>query len=259
MTDDLQKTFVDADEGARLPWLAWGVCCVFAFGALAFVFTIFLPLQEEHERVRTALEQSYANNQVLRDQVMLLEKAVREAEHERDFLSGAVARAQGDIDALNAAQEDLAKHLAEQINQGSVTLSQQSGQLVVELEDEILFGSGEAGLSTAGKQILGELAESFQKLPNKVIQVGGHTDAYPVSQKLSSRFATNWELSTGRAANVVRFLQETCGISGRRLVAAGFAEWRPASVNTTRAGRQLNRRIEITLLPMPAALAPASQ
>lgn len=62
------------------------------------------------------------------------------------------------------------------------------------------------------------------------------------------RFPTNWELSTARATNVVRFLQESGNIPGERLVAMGFAQYRPAASNASASGRQQNRRIELVLI-----------
>ena len=46
-------------------------------------------------------------------------------------------------------------------------------------------------------------------MDDKQIQVSGHTDSNPISEKLASQFPTNWELSVSRAINVVRFLEES--------------------------------------------------
>jgi chemotaxis protein MotB len=82
-----------------------------------------------------------------------------------------------------------------------------------------------------------------------VFQIGGHTDAQRiVSAEVREQYPTNWELSTARATTVVRFLAEKCGVPGSRLVAAGYARYRPVASNATEAGKQRNRRIEIALL-----------
>jgi chemotaxis protein MotB len=90
----------------------------------------------------------------------------------------------------------------------------------------------------------------MRRLPDEqVYQVGGHTDSRPITtRKLVERYPTNWELSTSRATNVARFLEEEGHIPGKQLVAAGFAQYRPTSNNRTRRGRRQNRRIEIVLL-----------
>src|SRR5690606_19606235 len=113
----------------------------------------------------------------------------------------------------------------------------------------ILFDSGEAELNDGGKKVLAKVGETFAKMGDKIIQVGGHTDDVPISPKLHDRFPSNWELSTARATHVVRFLQDEGKIPGSRLLATGFSQYRPVASNASRGGRKKNRRIEVVLLP----------
>lgn len=76
-------------------------------------------------------------------------------------------------------------------------------------------------------------------------QVAGHTDDVPIH---TARFASNWELSTARAVEVVRFLISN-GMKPQQLSAAGFGEFDPAVPNDSTEHRAQNRRIEIVLLP----------
>jgi len=75
------------------------------------------------------------------------------------------------------------------------------------------------------------------------VVVEGHTDSSPIA---SSQFPTNWELSTTRATQVVRFLIRQ-GVSPQRLQAAGVAAERPIASNKNDIGRSRNRRVEIVL------------
>ena len=84
---------------------------------------------------------------------------------------------------------------------------------------------------------------------NKIIRVEGHTDNVPITRRLQKQFPTNWELSTARAVNVVRFLQEKVGIEAERIQIIGMSEYHPVASNETPDGRSQNRRIEIALLP----------
>src|SRR5205814_823735 len=81
------------------------------------------------------------------------------------------------------------------------------------------------------------------------IEVCGHADNQPVESERKQQFPSNWELSTARATNVVRFLQEQVGIKPRRLKASGYGSSRPIASNATANGRAKNRRIEILLAP----------
>jgi len=79
----------------------------------------------------------------------------------------------------------------------------------------------------------------------KYITVEGHTDNMPIS---NSTFASNWELSGGRASNVVKYLVENQNIDPRRLSAAGYSEYHPVAKNDTDSGRAKNRRVDIVIL-----------
>ena len=76
--------------------------------------------------------------------------------------------------------------------------------------------------------------------------VEGHTDNVPVS---SATVADNWELSTMRAAAVVRRLVNEFGVDAFRLTAAGRADNDPRGDNDTAEGRAMNRRTEIVITP----------
>ena len=69
--------------------------------------------------------------------------------------------------------------------------------------------------------------------------------------KLKEIYPTNWELSSARATNVVRFLQEKVEIDPGSLKAVGMSEYHPVASNDTPEGCSQNRRIEITLIPKP--------
>ncbi|HUH88032.1 MAG TPA: OmpA family protein [Pusillimonas sp.] len=117
------------------------------------------------------------------------------------------------------------------------------------INSEILFGSGEARLSVGGLEVLQRLAHSVKNSPHTVT-IEGHTDSIPIR---STRFPSNWELSSARAGSVVRYL-EANGIASQRLRAIGYADTRPLADNDTSAHRALNRRVEL-LLELPATLA----
>ncbi len=72
------------------------------------------------------------------------------------------------------------------------------------------------------------------------LRVEGHTDDVPINTR---QFPSNWELSTTRAVNVLRYLSERGKIPAKRLSAVGFAQYQPIVSNKTPEGRQKNRRV----------------
>jgi chemotaxis protein MotB len=124
------------------------------------------------------------------------------------------------------------------------------GLVVNVLTDKLLFDSGQATLQPAGMPLLGEIDHLLNVDRTHPIIVEGHTDNVPIS---TAEFPSNWELSTARATNVVRFLIAH-GITAMRLGAAGYAALNPVASNATNAGRALNRRVDIVferLNPLP--------
>jgi chemotaxis protein MotB len=91
------------------------------------------------------------------------------------------------------------------------------------------------------------MAGPLKQNKDQKIVVEGHTDNIPLSPGLKKRFPSNWELSTARAAAVVRVFQEQAGIQPERLSARGYSFYRPVAPNTSEDGRHQNRRIEIIL------------
>jgi chemotaxis protein MotB len=106
--------------------------------------------------------------------------------------------------------------------------------------DGVLFDSGSAALRQDGADLLDPISITLKRLPNPV-RVEGHTDSNPIS---TATYASNWELSGGRAAAVVRRLASN-GMPGGRLELSGFGDTRPISTNDTAAGRAANRRVVV--------------
>lgn len=156
-----------------------------------------------------------------------------------------------EINRLKGTYETLMADMKEEIEQGQIKITQLADRLSVSMVDKILFPSGEAEITPEGLEILDRVGKVLKNTQDKIIRVEGHTDNVPIHPKLQNKFPTNWELSTARATNVVRFLQDKVGIKGTRLQVIGMSEYSPVADNKTPEGRSQNRRIEITLLPQP--------
>lgn len=116
--------------------------------------------------------------------------------------------------------------------------------LVISLNNAILFESGSADVLFTNKDALIKIAETINQVDN-YIRIEGHTDNIPIS---TSAYPSNWELSTARAASVVRLFISECNFSPEKVVAVGYGEHKPVADNSTEEGRAANRRIDIIVL-----------
>ena len=139
--------------------------------------------------------------------------------------------------------EELTVALKEQIDQGLIEVEQRDGKVFVTVGSGGAFPSGTADLTDEAQRIIDRIALSAMS-PDSSIKVTGHTDDVPIS---NGQFRDNWELGAGRAASVVQAIQNTGLIAGDRLEAVSKGEMEPIADNTTAAGREKNRRIEIEI------------
>jgi outer membrane protein OmpA-like peptidoglycan-associated protein len=121
--------------------------------------------------------------------------------------------------------------------QGVVVSRPSEGEISVRLTSDILFDGDSAGLRPESRSTLRELADNFQKYPDEMIDVEGHTDSTGTSEH-------NADLSKRRANSVRDYLVDQ-GVASRAITAVGYGETRPKETNSTPEGRQLNRRVEI--------------
>lgn len=124
-----------------------------------------------------------------------------------------------------------------------VLVSLEERGLVIRFLDTVLFDLGSAELKEESKGILVKVAEILEGLPNQ-IRAEGHTDDLPIN---TYRYPSNWELSSSRAATVVRFLLESYSFSPDQFAAIGYGEFRPIAPNKP-GGQPLNRRVDLVVL-----------
>ena len=145
----------------------------------------------------------------------------------------------------NQIYEKFVNRLKTMIDGGQLTVSIEQGRIVINLPNNVLFKSGSANLNPEGEEALTQIASVLSQFSDRRFQIEGHTDNKPIK---SARFPSNWELSTSRALTVVHLLTDM-DVDPENISAAGFGEFRPRADNEIEEGRQLNRRIEIIMLP----------
>ena len=142
--------------------------------------------------------------------------------------------------------------LKDTIEKEEVRLLHTARGLVLRLPEFLLFDSGQASLRPEAVPLLDKLAGILKLIPNQLL-IEGHTDNRPIH---TPQFPSNWELSTARAAAMVRYLVEEHHLDPARLGAAGYGEYRPVEDNGDDKGRQANRRVELIIRPMEKSLKP---
>jgi chemotaxis protein MotB len=146
--------------------------------------------------------------------------------------------------SLRDAEQAVQKALNPEIQKNEVTMAMHREGLVVSLKEMGFFDSGSATIRPDSIDAISRLAEVLKQRPED-LRVEGHTDNIPIH---NAHFASNWELSTSRATEMIRILNTRFGLPSERLSAAGYAEFHPVSSNDTAAGRAQNRRLDIVIL-----------
>ena len=164
---------------------------------------------------------------------------------------------QAAAEARAATFRGLVAKLRSMIDAGQLNVAIRDGRMIIALPNDVLFDSGRTEVKPDGKAALARVASALAGVADRKFLVAGHTDNVPIHTEL---FPSNWELSTRRAVEVVRYLIAQ-GLSPKVVAAAGYGEFDPAVANDTPAHRAQNRRIEIVLQPnlsdLPALATPA--
>jgi len=113
--------------------------------------------------------------------------------------------------------------------------------LKITMNSEISFAYNSAQLTPAFHNTLGKVADILNRYPRSSIQITGHTDS-----RGSAEY--NQRLSEQRAQAVKYYLADR-GVDARRIMTDGRGESQPRASNNTEAGMQLNRRVEMLIIP----------
>ena len=159
---------------------------------------------------------------------------------------------------LGRIQHDLSLALAQQIASKTVALEMGRDGLVISLREAGFFDSGSAAPKAEALPTLRAIAARLGGTPYD-LRIEGHTDNVPIH---TAEFDSNWELSAARATRIARMFLELKALPPERISAAGFAEYHPVASNDTAAGRAMNRRVDLVVLPrtkLDFAASPSAQ
>ena len=150
-------------------------------------------------------------------------------------------------DSINLALAvNLKTVLKDGIEDSDVEVKVDKTVVFINLSDKMLYTSGSYEITSRANEVLAKIAKIVQSRPNLEVMVEGYTDNVPISR---TGVRDNWDLSVLRSASVVRALQRNFGVDPNRLIAAGRGEYNVLASNDSAAGRAMNRRTRIIILP----------
>ncbi len=155
------------------------------------------------------------------------------------ILGGAGGLAGGAVGNYMDRQE---AKLRAQLQGTGVSVTRNGNNIILNMPGNVTFQTNSADINSGFYPVLNSVAIVLKEFDKTVVDVAGHADSTGPDDK-------NLELSQRRASSVSSYLAAQ-GINAQRLIATGFGETRPIASNDTAEGRQQNRRVEITLVPV---------
>ena len=215
-------------------------------------------IRDELRVAERSLAEFEKNRNQTRAELADMKRARAEASAKREGLSAELDRLSAELDRLarekseseerlQTTYDSLISNLKSEIRQKEVTIDKYKDQVKIKFVDRILFDTGSTVINSQGREVLSKILASLAQVRDKRIYIVGHTDNVPIGKELTDRFPTNWELSSARAAAVVRFLVERGRLDPKLLAPVGRSYLEPLADNKAPAGRAENRRVEIVI------------
>ncbi len=149
-------------------------------------------------------------------------------------------------DSMNLALSNKIKRSLDNLEDEDVDVKVLKGVVFVSLSDKMLFKSGSYVISDKAGEVLNKLSVILNDYKDYDILIEGHTDNVPIT---NACVKDNWDLSAMRANTIARYFQTNMGINPARITAGARSEYVPKATNDTEAGRSINRRTEVIILP----------
>ena len=206
-------------------------------------------LQKEMQNGQAAAKSLQEQISTMQLKETAAEKSVNQLKEEIAQLQQRKSMTESKLAGLQSSSNELISKLRKHIKNQDVAIEQYKGELSVRLLDRVLFNSGSATIRLEGKEVLAKVGRALKGIQGETIQVVGNTDNVPIASQFRYLFASNWELSADRAAAVVRFFQQKCGLDPKNMEAVGRSFYDPVASNSTPEGRAENRNVEILIKP----------
>ncbi len=147
--------------------------------------------------------------------------------------------------AVGAYQDRQEAELRAELEGTGVSVTRIGDNITLNMPGNVTFATDSSDLSPAFFDVLNSVGKVLGEFEKSVVEVAGHTDSTGSDQY-------NQALSERRASSVANYLKGR-GVISQRLITVGMGESRPVADNGTAMGRQANRRVEITMVPLTAS------
>src|SRR5210317_816464 len=144
--------------------------------------------------------------------------------------------------AIGAYQDRQEAELRAELEGTGVSVTRIGDNITLNMPGNVTFATDSSDLSPAFFDVLNSVGKVLDEFEKTVVEVAGHTDS-------TGSDAYNQSLSERRAGSVANYLRGQ-GVMSQRLITVGMGESRPIADNSTASGRQANRRVEITMVPV---------
>ncbi len=159
-------------------------------------------------------------------------------------LNGDNQNAMTEEEEFNNLYEYIKDYINETGLSDQLSVSKQGNkEILLRVAASVFFDSGKADINPKSVPILDKISKILNIYDEsiKIIRIEGHTDDHPIK---TSQYESNWELSTSRAVNVLKWLLETSGLNPKKFSAVGYSEYYPIADNDKETGRAKNRRVD---------------
>lgn len=146
--------------------------------------------------------------------------------------------------AIGNYQDKQEARLRAELQGTGVSVTRMGDNITLNMPGNITFATNSSDLNADFFEVLGSVTKVLKEFDKTVVEVAGHTDS-------TGTDAYNQQLSERRAQTVTNYFTAR-NISAQRFITIGLGESMPVADNGTAEGRQLNRRVEITLVPITA-------
>ncbi|MEH6990191.1 flagellar motor protein MotS [Cytobacillus firmus] len=206
---------------------------------LILVFFILLFSMSQIDLMKfQAISDSFRDRQVLDFQPSIIP-----SENQGETEGNTEKEGSGQSDSLDELQMEIQSFLDENGLEEVIVANRTERGVVLVLQEQVLFESGEASLIDSSYPFLDKVGTLLANMSN-LVKVEGHTDDRPIT---TYRYPSNWELSAARASTVIRYLTEGHKLDSHRFMAVGYGETRPIVPNSGPENWEKNRRVEIII------------